>query len=294
MDSESHHFACSGAAVGDMKHAHALGWLLVPLAVLTGCNTALKEEEDELLGLLGSSIVGDNALVPNALVPNALVPNALVPNALVPNALVPNALAAIRDPAYSGELSREFLRYTVGCALETSQSFTFSWTDALGVPHQETYLGVVGLAPGWASGPLDANDQQMISACLAARTNWYSVPVTISMRSHENPLRTKVHSSEVAAYPDVEGAFWGNLFTPTPTLRACFNDQTITNSRSHQRDCAVGHLNAQGGVESCGLITIVGRCQDYCKGLHPTGRYYQECTDPTSGKTKLVITAALL
>jgi hypothetical protein len=279
-----------------MKHANALGWLLVPLAVLTGCNTAL--EDDESLGSFASSLVGDNALSPNALSPNALSPNALSPNALSPNALSPNALspnglAAIQDPGYAGELSRELLRYTVGCALAPSQSFAFSWTDALGLQHQEAYPGLLELAPGWASSPLGADDQQMISACLAARTNWYSIPVTISMRSHQGPLNTKAQSSELAAFPNVEGAFWGNLFTPTPTLRACYQEQTVNNSRSRQRDCAAGHINAQGAVETCGLINIVGRCDDHCKSLKNSGQYYQSCTDPVSGKTNFAITAAL-
>jgi hypothetical protein len=182
----------------------------------------------------------------------------------------------------------------VGCALNASVSFNFSWTDAQGMLHHETYPGILGLAPDWATGPLSTIDMQMVSACLAARTNWYGVPVTISMRSHRDPLRTKVHSDELDAYPDVEGAFWGNIFTTTPYLRACYNQQTISNSRAWQRDCAVGHLDAQGsGIQPCGMISILGRCEDLCKKLDVAGQYYKDCTDPTLGSTGLVITTAL-
>jgi hypothetical protein len=261
-----------------MKYTNALGWLLAALAALPGCTTEL--EEDEPLNSLASSLVADNALTANA---------------LTANALTANALAAIQDPNPGGELARDLLRYTVGCALSASQSFTFSWTDALGALHKETYPGLLGLASGWASGPLDKTGQQMVSACLAARTNWYGVSVTISVRSVEEPLRTMVRSSELAAYPNIEGAFWGNLFAPTPALYTCYNEQTAEYSRSLQRDCAAGHVDSQGGVETCGSITIVGRCQDACKAFATGGQFYPECTSNKmgAGYTRLVITTAL-
>jgi hypothetical protein len=278
------------------KRARVLGGALLPLLLSIGCQAT--EEEGETFFSGTSALVSENALLPNALLPNALLPNALLPNALLPNALLPNAmapnaLAAVRDAGPGGDLSRMFLKYTVGCALDPTQSFQLSWTDAAGATRSETYMGVVGTAPEWATLPLDENGQKLVSACLAARTNWYGTPVLISMRSNADPLRAKQKSGEFDTYPDIEGAFWGNLFSTSPYLRACYNPATVANSRSLHRDCAAGHIDANGAMVDCGMIDILGSCADYCKDVQPAGQYYRKCDDPTQGKVDRVVTTAL-
>ena len=121
----------------------------------------------------GRSAEAGNALNPNALNPNALNPNALNPAALALSALSlstirPNALAAILDPGPAGALSREHLKYTIECAFESSQSFSFRWTDGSGIDHDENYSGMLGLARNWGWDPLDGDEQRWVSACLAA------------------------------------------------------------------------------------------------------------------------------
>jgi hypothetical protein len=259
------------------------------LCCLPACGMVVEEETDEGEDLAVSA----SAL----LVPNALVPNALVPNALVPNALVPNALASIQRSDSAGESSRLLLEYTVGCAFDETQSFSFSWTDAAGIVHPETYQGLLGIAPGWATAPLtDQTRQRLVSACLAARTNWYGEPVLISARSHEDPLRLHTSSEELSAYPNLEGAFWGNLFGPEPYLNACHNPATVDLARSRQRDCAAGHVEA-GVVSPCGMIALVGPCNEVCDGFSSAGQHYIACIDRPgvagSPTTKAVITTAL-
>ncbi|HSO00675.1 MAG TPA: hypothetical protein VLS89_20425, partial [Candidatus Nanopelagicales bacterium] len=86
-----------------------------------------------------------------------------------------------------------------------------------------------------------------------------------------------------------------NLFAATPYLHACYNSATVANSRSWQRDCAVGHLTASGVVE-CGMIKILGPCCDLCQALNGAGQYYPSCIDRPavdSTMTKDVITTAL-
>ncbi len=196
----------------------------------------------------------------------------------------------------TGALARQLVRYMASCALSNTQSFQFEWTDEQGALHTETYPGQLGLAPTWATQPLNTEGQRIISACLAARTNYYAVSVQISARSRLEPLRTKVNSIEVATYPDVEGAFWGNLFVAEPFLNACYNSPTVANSRAWQRDCATGHLNADGEIEECGIIHIVGPCNHVCGALSPGGKYYEGCLErPGQSLTaiKQVITTAL-
>ncbi len=184
------------------------------------------------------------------------------------------------------------MKYTVGCAFTQDQTFSFSWTDEAGATQQEAYKGSVGLAPSWASAPIDTATQEMISACLAARTNWYGTPVLISMRSYNKMLRTPP-GDETIGYPDVEGAFWGNIFSETPHLRACYNERTIGNSRAAHRDCAAGHVDAQGAVTECGMIQILGSCSALCKQMTAGTQYYKSCDDPEQGTIDRVITTAL-
>jgi hypothetical protein len=273
-----------------------IAWNVVLAVATAGCGAAAVDPEfvgDEDFELVGNNALNPNALSPNALSPNALSPNALSPNALSPNALSPSALAAITDPGDAGSLSRQFLRYAVGCALDGTQSFSFTWTDSKGGLHPEMYPGLLGIEPTWATGPLSLNGQEMVSACLAGRTNWYEVSVIISMRSLQSPLRTLVAAEELAAYPDIEGGFWGNLFTASPYVRACYLDSTVANSRAYLRDCAAGHLNPNQTISTCGMLAILGSCTTHCNLLNAQGQFYPDCTDPVHGMSLNIVTTAL-
>jgi hypothetical protein len=268
--------------------------LVTTLGALTAA-CATPQPDDELFEEAASAVVNANALNPNALNPNALNPNALNPNALNPNALNPNALnpnslssaalTAITDPGANGAMSRELLKYTVSCALSSSQSFAFSWTDSSSVTHSESYPGLLALATGWASSALGTTGQYWVSACLASRVNWYGVHVDISSRGNIAQLGTTY--TEIADYPMIEGAFFGNLFASTPTIYACYNHDNISTSRIWQRDCATGHLNANSTTSSCGILTILGDCSDYCSAIpayNPMydNQYYSTCYNSTT------------
>ncbi len=231
------------------------------IAGQTGCAGTLAEDEEDV-GTAESALEIDNALTPNALTPNALTPNALTP---------------IKDPGTAGTLSRDFLKYTVGCALSTSQSFSFSWTDSDSVVHNETYVGLLGLATAWTTGPLDLAGQRIVSACLASRTNYYGTTVLFSARSPLEPLNSGLSNGELNSYKEVEGAFWGNIFSSIPYLNTCYDAANVANSRSKMRDCAVGHL-VNGVPVECGIINITGACSTVCSGLDGQDKY-PSCTD---------------
>ena len=252
---------------------------VLAMLALTGCSAAEEDAEDApgAPGVALSEITNGNALNPNA-----LNPNALNPNALNPNALSPRALAAITNAGTAGDLSRQLLRYTVSCALDTTQSFNFSWTDSQGAVHGETYPGLIGLQPGWATQPLAAIDGQWISACLASRINWYGVPVTLSSRGAHPKLRSPT-SLEISNYAHQEGAFWGDLFSASPSLYACSYDPDDSYSRSKMRDCAAGHLDSQGVLQSCGMVQLVGSCDTHCDALQGTARYHAQCATTVGG-----------
>ncbi len=221
-----------------------------------------------------------NALAGNALAGNALAGNALAGNALAGNALAGNALAAIQDPSETGTLARQLLQYTVGCALTPSQSVSFSWTDSTGTVWPETYPGILGLDPDWATEPLtDVGKQQDISACLAARTNYFGIVVHLSVRGLQPALWNNTPPSELATYPYVEGGFWGNLFAPTPALYSCYDPANVANSIADNRVCATGYREANGQIAQCGIITLTGSCDQQCDFFDEINQIYIGCGD---------------
>ncbi|WP_170229161.1 hypothetical protein [Polyangium fumosum] len=274
--------------------SNTLAWLAISLGTLVGCGDAedafLEEKEGAVEGVAVMGLVEENAIQPNAIQPNAIQPNAIQPNAIQPNAIQPNAiqpnaltpsafspdtLAALQDPGETGHGSRMFLRYAVGCALDPSQSFAVTWIDLQGVERTEIYVGQLGLAPSWATGPLDETGQRWVSACLAARTNWYGVTVLISMRASHSAIK-HAGTLEKFIFPREEGAFWGNLFAPTPFLHSCVYVPNTDYARSVQRDCAAGHVGPDG-IENCGIIERRGSCEAVCDPLDTNNGFRPKC-----------------
>ena len=164
----------------------------------------------------------------------------------------------------------------MSCGLDSTGSFSFSWTDDAGTLHAETYEGLLGLTPHWKTGPLMGVDGQWISACLAARVNWYGLPVQLSIRGTNRTLK-KPGDDELTLYTTREGAFWGDLFSGSPAVYACYEPSSADHARELHRDCAAGHLDPQGGVSGCGIIQIVGPCADVCQNPHLERGYYSMC-----------------
>ena len=247
-----------------------------------GCAVGAPEfEGSEDIGRAEDAVLAGNTILPNAILPNAILPNAILPNAILPNALVFSSLSqasqdALLDSGQAGVLSRMFMKYAVSCAFTSAQSFSFSWTDSNEFVHNETYVGAIGLAPQWQTGPLGTAEQEWVSACLAARTNYYGVAVLISMRGPNGALATTV--AEEAQYSKLEGAFWGNIFQDTPTLSACHLEANIDSSINSQRICATG-LNDGSTVTSCGIINIVGECNtdSLCTGRDRDSDPFTQC-----------------
>lgn len=260
------------------------------ICFMSGCAVSPDEDGSEVGDLPGPSLsaqaLNANALNANALNANALYPGALTPGMLSVSALAPSTLGAsawtyLLDPSGDGTLARQLLEYTVSCAFDTTQSFSFTWTDASGVDHAETYPGLLGLATTWASQTLDPAGQGWVSACLVSRVNWYGVHVQLSSRGAHPALATS--GGELATYTMQEGAFWGNVFASPPTAYACDDTPDDSHSRSVYRDCAAGHLDASGNLVSCGIVQRLGSCDTYCAPLGD-GQYHPSCA-ATGGHT---------
>src|SRR5262249_21188592 len=151
-------------------------------------------------------------------------------------------MSAVQDPGEAGDLSRELLRYTVSCAFTSNQSFEFSWVDADGAEHEESYPGLLGLAPSWATQALDLAGQQWVSDCLASRVNAKGISVMLSSRGTHPALATTFE--ERVTYQTREAVFFGNLFTNSPTVYACYDPLSMLPSQLANRVCAQPDLLA--------------------------------------------------
>jgi hypothetical protein len=150
----------------------------------------------------------------------------------------------------------EFLKYTVSCALSSTQNLTIPLEPPV------VLSGSLGLAEDWTRRRIDASDQERVSACLAARLNFLGVAVNISIRGRglEPPS-----AEEIAEFPRQEGAFWGNVFADKPELFACSNETNVENSYASLRFCSTGFPVPDGSTISCGPLRNVGSCGRWCE-----------------------------
>jgi hypothetical protein len=286
----------------------AVALVATVMVLFTACSNS-PEDAETSVGTARSALVNNNALNANALNANALNANGLSGAALLSpsmlaagpltfGALGADAVAALEDTTAAGDLSRQLAAYTASCALAPTQSFDFSWVDATGTTQEESYPGLLGLATDWAGAPLiSAVEQAWVSACLISRVNYLGVTVMLSSRGWF-PGLDHAPASELGSYTMQEGAFFGNVFTPTPTAYACDDVPDDSYAQSQDRFCAAGYVDASGDVEGCGIIQRLGSCDDYCTPITRRGQFHWLCAttpldqDP-SGLTFAVITVFL-
>lgn len=168
----------------------------------------------------------------------------------------------LRDPAQAATAQgRSLLKYLVSCALPAEATVEVT-VD--GEPYR--FTGAMGLAPAWAQRDLDEPEQRRVSACILARTNFYGLPVMLSMRSDQpDPVPALVaDEAEQREYAFHEGAFFGNLFQPGSPAYVCQARAADAERKEIlERTLRVCTLaNKQGlpdQLSRCGFL-IVGEC----------------------------------
>ncbi|MBS1118166.1 MAG: Alpha-tubulin suppressor and related protein-like protein [Deltaproteobacteria bacterium] len=170
---------------------------------------------------------------------------------------------------------KQVLRYLVECALPGGRSITYN--DEL--ERVVTLAGGLGLAPEWETGAPTAAGQRYVSACLAARTNAAGQTVRLSLRA---PAMAVASDTERASYTWNEGAFWGDLFSDTPSIKTCVG----------QGNGVAGRLCTVDGT--CGF-TSVGQCSKttVCAVQSATDGAYTRCGGVSSPLTEEVVTTYL-
>ena len=252
-----------------MKKAAASALLLT----LAACGPMTPAE---LAGTQG--LRGDNGFTPNGLSQNGLSQNGLSQNGLSQNGLSQNGLSQNGfsswfngDPAV-GEM---VMRYLVRCAVASGESR--SWTNpATGVSY--VFQGELGLAPDWAGGaPASELEQQVVSACLAAHVNAYSVSVPISISGYAaTGAAIKHYTGEWDDFPLEEGAFFGNLFNGAGVF-VCQKHVPYAAGQSSVRACAFD-TSIKGPNKACSPMVSTGDCSAVCSSWRTKDHAWQQCS----------------
>ena len=148
---------------------------------------------------------------------------------------------------------RELLEYLVSCALPEGQSAVFSdkGTDY-------AYPGSLGLAPEWQERPIGRQEQELVTACLLARTNAFGQKVRISIRGEGGHLPPPLRASkeERKAFPVYEATFFGNLFLKSPLAFVKPGPDTVERVTFLEASKRVCSLPAMPGVSLCGFSIV--------------------------------------
>jgi hypothetical protein len=158
---------------------------------------------------------------------------------------------------------RQLLKYIVSCALPAGMTVVFKVDN-------ESYAlpGAMGLAPGWSRQALTEQQERRVSGCVLARTNFFGIPVLLSMRSETPDMRAvlQVDEKEGRDYPFFEAAFFGNIFKARQEMFVCTGDEPPGRQKHLESLLRVCSLPAADGKQPpgqsrCGFV-MAGSCKD--------------------------------
>jgi hypothetical protein len=198
---------------------------------------------------------------------NGLPSAALQANLSSVNKLASAALVA-SNPGVTSLLAttdgQTVLTYLVQCALPASASVTY--TSGSGA---QKYTGQLGLAPDWQTTTPTASERRWVSACVLARTNYYGLTVSLSLRGSNPALSSSL--LEPVTYLYAEAAFWGDLFAPgAPTQYSCdalVKTTGLSLSTMALRDCSIPQAGSTT-TTMCGF-SFIGHCGVLDLSLEP-------------------------
>ncbi|WNG52664.1 hypothetical protein F0U60_30530 [Archangium minus] len=215
---------------------------------------------------------------PNGLAFNGLAFNGLAFNGLAFNGLAFNGLTSAEFSSWfqtDPELGDMVMKYLVQCAVPAGQTRSYTEPDT-GLTH--TWTGNLGLAPGWAKGaPASLEEQQLISACLAAHTNKYGLHVPLSVLG---PTASGTHipysAEELASFPEKEGCFFGNLFTDEGVFVGS-DGRPLHRTESSTRACALSSPLDKESQPCLPIVRVDPLCDRFCE-KDATRTFYVRCT----------------
>jgi len=215
--------------------------------------------------LLTKNGLSANGLSANGLSANGMSANGLSANGLSANGLSIDGLASADFAAWflvDPPMANMIMRYLTKCALPSGQSLSYESDGQV-----YTWPGVLGLAPGWAAGPMSLPEQQLVTACLGAHSNKFGLHIALSVRGPlaDGTTFIPLDPGEDTAFPRPEGCFFGNLFDGSGVYSGAFLADWQP-AETNPRGCAVED-DAPG---SCPPIQNLGNCADACTAVPGT------------------------
>jgi len=270
------------------------GWMMASVLLVGSVACGPVEQTGsgsmESFSTQGQELEGLNGVTVNGVTVNGVTVNGVTVNGVTVNGVTVNGLATLefaqwfsQDAANNATL----MSYIVRCAVPAGQ--TRRYLDA-STATTYSWQGSLGLAPDWANGqPINAAEQQLVSACLAAHVNKFGMHVQLSVlgrTAHQQPIAYS--SAELNTFARREGCFFGNLFTGEGMFAGSDGDY-LNESESSPRACA---MTTQEGASdaACSPMTHVGSCESLCT-LDPSGLFYESCT--YNGQTYLPLTTRI-
>ncbi len=261
----------------------------VQLGEDTGPSAVVKM--DELNDDNGFSANGfsANGMSANGFSANGFSANGFSANGMSANGMSANGRNASFDSWFNANVAQnsQWLKYLVKCGEPAGNSVTYVSTTGT----TYVFAGSLGAVPNWRFGNPTVGDQELMTSCLMAHVNSLGQSVTVSMRAANIPTG----AAEMSAYPQREGAFFGNIFAATKTAYVC--DQNIAKPSAgicrlypNYTGCYTtaqtlssapyGFVSGAGrtcaSVGGCGF-TYLGGCNAVCTG--DTGsNSYASCT----------------
>ncbi|MBN1207426.1 MAG: hypothetical protein JXB05_21290 [Myxococcaceae bacterium] len=231
------------------------------------------------------ALAGDNGLSINGLSINGLSINGLSINGLSINGLASADFSSWF--AQDAALNAGVMQYVVKCAVPEGESRSYQ-DPSTGASY--TWQGLLGLAPGWASGQrITEAEEQLVSACLAAHVNKYGMHVPLSVLGRTAQQQSIPYTAEeLQSFPRREGCFFGNLFR-SEGLFAGTDGAYLNDDESSPRACGLTTPQDAQGAQ-CSPLGHVGSCEAFCT-LDPSGVFYTECT--YNGRTYLPLTTRI-
>jgi hypothetical protein len=246
--------------------------LMSALWLATACGPVDEEAAPPPLHHKTQGAVTDNGLSFNGLSFNGLSFNGLSFNGISLSGL---STRAFHDWFQAQPAQADMvMRYLVRCAVPSTESRAYTALSG----QRYVWAGGLGLAPGWASGaPATEDEQQVVSACLAAHANRMGEEVSLSVLGRNGGGTTIAWTEEeLASHARRESCFFGNLFNGQGLFVGA-EREPLGPSESTSRACG-GLLH--GGTEAsapCAPMVYVGACMAHCE-LDPSGLFFTECT----------------
>jgi hypothetical protein len=256
--------------------------LVVTVPLFVACTSAPNEST-----AISARVIG-NRLTSSTLVANKSSATKLLSQKLAACQTESNVFSVNLDAA--GDLlatsdGREVFSAIAACALSSGVTLEVTVADG-----SFEFVGDLGLAPDWLSGPLGVDGQRWVSACLFSRVNALDSFIPISARGPHPALAAD--GDERLAFTLQEGGFFGNYFTPKAAPIAWYACRGA--AKAHGNDGDLAHRNCAAPdpknpgftmcgfsyAGDCGAFSAVHACEQFATG----GTFYQRCHPARSDK----------